>query len=130
MSFKTLAIAMLFSGAAFLIGCKSNPAVLNIENSQISASSKASLVNVRKAIMLAGIKSGWQMQPIKDGHMLATLHTTGQVARIDIKYNTETYNILYKDSDNLQYDGSTIDARYNYWVEQLHRNIRSELAKL
>jgi hypothetical protein len=46
-----------------------------------------------------------------------------------VTYDTKTYNIQYKDSSNLDYNGTSIHKNYNGWVENLDKAIRSQLAK-
>ena len=130
MSFRTLIIAALLSGAVFVIGCKSNSPVMNVPNTQFSANSKPDLARVKKAIVLGGTRSGWQMQPVADGHILATILNSGHIAKVDIRYSTDSYSITYKDSSKFIYDGTTISPTYNHWVDKLHSHIRKELSRL
>lgn len=131
MSFKNLVVALLCASAVFLIGCNRTQPIMNFEGSPIvTTSAKPTMSQVKKAIVVAGTKIGWQMQPTKDGHILATLFNRGHMAKLDIKYDTKTYSITYKDSSNLMYDGTVIHRNYNNWVDRLHRYIRAELANI
>ena len=47
-------------------------------------------------------------------------------------YSTKAYSIVYKDSQNLDYNGTTktIHRAYNGWVQNLDRGIRTQLSLL
>jgi len=131
MSIRTLSIMAVCATAITFAGCGRTNPVLNIDNSPVTVSSgKASLEKVKGAIISAGTRLGWQVKPVTNGHLVATLYQRGHMAQVDIKYTTETYNITYKDSSNLLYDGSNIHRNYNNWVNNLDRNIRAALAQL
>jgi hypothetical protein len=52
------------------------------------------------------------------------------MAKVDVKYDTKTYNITYKDSSNLEYDGKNIHKNYNGWIQNLDNGIRAQLSNL
>ena len=64
------------------------------------------------------------MTVIKKGHIVASHSLKEYRATVDIFYNTDSYDILYKDSKNFDYDGTNIHSRYNRWILNLDRNIR------
>jgi hypothetical protein len=49
---------------------------------------------------------------------------------MDIKYNTKSYSIEYKDSQGLKYDGTNIHKNYNSWVMNLDNRIRAQLSTM
>lgn len=113
----------------FIVGCRTSP-VHNVINAPIVAPSEASpdMAKVRAAIIKAGVGLGWQMNPVESGHIVATLNIRSHQAVVDITYNTKDYDIEYKNSVNLKYNGSTIHSQYNNWVKNLDRAIQQELA--
>ena len=117
--------------SAFLIlsGCVANP-VLNIENAPITIAAKHSSKDIKKAIIRAGVGLGWNMKPKKSGHIVATLYLRKHVAIVDIKYSKKSYNITYKSSQNLNYDGTNIHKNYNSWVTNLNRRIQAQLSSI
>jgi len=117
--------------SAFLIlaGCRSNP-VLNIENAPITIAAKHSSADIKKAIVRAGAGLGWNMKAKKSGHIVATLYLREHVAIVDIKYSNKSYSITYKDSTNLNYDGTNIHKNYNGWVTNLNRQIQAQLTSI
>jgi hypothetical protein len=85
---------------------------------------------VEKAILRAGAARGWQMRKVRSGHIVATLNIRRHMAQVDITYNKKTYNIQYKDSHELKYDGSTIHNQYNAWIKNLDKDIRVYLSQI
>ena len=109
-----------------LAGCKSNP-IFNVVNAPIEISAKHSSKDINKAIKRAGAGLGWQMKTKNTGHIVGTLYIRTHVAIVDIKYSKKAYSITYKDSQNLNYDGTNIHKSYNLWVQNLNRQIQAQL---
>ena len=131
MSFKRFALVTLITSMFIFIGCGNANPVLNYQNSPIKSSSGAkNLKDVRRAIILTGTRIGWQMQEASSGYIIATTFRGGHMAKVDIRYTAETFSIQYKDSSNLNYDGTNIHKTYNKWVKRLHNNIRSAIGRL
>lgn len=113
--------------AILLVSCRVAP-VYNVSDAQIvSDKASMSLDDVSKAIMRAGGGLGWQMKPVTPGHMVGTLYLRTHVAVVDIAYTTKSYSITYKDSKDLQYDGTSIHSNYNGWVQNLKKAIDVQL---
>jgi NDP-sugar pyrophosphorylase family protein len=129
MPFKNLALVGIVTCAFVFAGCGSGDPVVNYENSPIVANSSIkNMKDVKRAIILSGARIGWQMQDVKPGLINATMFSRGHMAKVEITYTTSSYNIKYKDSSNMKYDGQNIHGTYNKWVERLHRNIRAALS--
>jgi hypothetical protein len=111
------------------VGCRTTP-VFNVENANINAisSKEITLEDVTRAIVSASGNSNppWNMEVVKPGHIVATLHNRTHMAQVDIHYTTKGYSITRKDSADLQYDPEkgTIHSGYNKWVQRLDSNIR------
>ena len=113
-----------------VVGCKSAP-VYNVQDAAIaSGTTKADMADIQKAIVRAGSSLGWQMKAAGPGSMIGTLYLRKHVAVVDIRYNTKTYSILYKESQNLDYDGANIHSNYNGWIQNLNRAIQTQLSTL
>lgn len=69
------------------------------------------------------------MRVEKPGYIVATLHLREHEAVVDIIYDTQSYSILYKSSQNLQYNETnrTIHKNYNSWIRNLNVSIQREL---
>jgi hypothetical protein len=115
---------------ALLGGCRNAP-IYNVSEAPVVANKKAvTMDDVEKAIVRAGAALGWQMKPIEPGLIEGQLHLRTHVAIVNIKYDTKNYNITYKDSTNLDYDGTNIHKNYNGWIQNLDNGIRAQLTNL
>jgi len=83
--------------------------------------------DVKNAILRAGAGLSWAMRENKPGYITGTLTLREHFAVVDIKYDTQKYSILYKDSKNLKYDGTNIHNNYNGWVQRLNQAIQAQL---
>ena len=112
-----------------MVGCRT-AAVYNVEAAPIVANKAVSAEDVGKAIVRAGINLGWKMNPTGPGQMQGVLVLREHRAVVDITYDNKTYSIKYKDSSNLQYDGTVIHKNYNGWIQNLDRAIQGQLSTL
>lgn len=111
-------------------GCLTQP-VYNVNEAAVTASkANPSLDEIGKAIQRAGLALGWQMKETKPGHMVGTLYLRKHVAVVDIDYSVKSYSIKYKDSTELNYDGTSIHKNYNGWIQNLDKGIRAQLSAL
>ncbi len=119
-------VIMATSLLVILAGCRSNP-VLNIENAPIEISAKHSANDIKKSIIRAGVGLGWNMKVQKAGHIVATLYLRKHIAVVDVTYTKNSYSLTYKDSTELNYDGTNIHKNYNSWIINLNRQIQAQL---
>ncbi|BAS68333.1 hypothetical protein [Bathymodiolus septemdierum thioautotrophic gill symbiont] len=117
-------ISIVMVSLALLVGCGSKP-VKNIDNSTISGVS--SISSVENAIIRAGAGLGWIIKKKNSGHMVGKLALRKHVAIVDITYTKNSYSIKYKDSTNLNYDGTNIHSNYNGWIQNLQNAINVQL---
>jgi len=125
-------IILMGLAVIMLGGCATPNAVRNINAEPVvgPAGRTVSLDEVGKAILRAGGTLGWQMQLMESGYILGTLKLRSHVAIVDIRYTAKNYSIKYKDSTNLNYDGTNIHNHYNGWISNLDRAIKTQLATL
>ena len=130
MSFKQLNVITLGALAVLLVACTTRP-VHNVENAPSSISgSSVDLSDVTRAIKTAGAVLGWQRKEKTQGHIVGSLHLRTHVAIVDVTYTLDEFSINYKDSTNLNYDGSVIHKNYNGWIENLTNAINVQLSTL
>lgn len=127
MTSRKLAVVLASILALLIVGCRSAPVYNVSEQSVLSSKSNLTLDDVSMAIVRAGGALGWQMKETKPGHILGTLHLRTHVAIVDVDYSTKSYSITYKDSTNLDYDGTNIHSNYNGWVQNLQKGIQTQL---
>lgn len=113
----------------FMFGCSSKP-VLNIEKANIPSNidgTKRSMENVQKAIIAAAVKRGWSPKIVQPGLIEASLSVRTHRATVDIPFSESNFNINYKSSENLNYNGTKIHRNYNNWIIKLSSSIQKEL---
>jgi hypothetical protein len=116
--------------AILLVACTTQP-VRNVDNAPINVSgSSYDLSDVTRAIKTAGTVLGWQMQEKTPGHVVGSLYLRTHVAVVDVTYTLDEFSINYKDSTNLNYDGSLIHKNYNGWIDNLTNAINAQLSAL
>jgi hypothetical protein len=125
---KSLIILSLSLVPAF-IACNRTSPIHNVTNA-VATTKQPKLDEVRNAIERGGQSLGWEMMPAGPGHVVGTLYIRGHMAQVDIPYTTTSYSINYKDSQNLDYDGSNIHSNYNGWIRKLDEAIARQLAAL
>jgi hypothetical protein len=122
--------AALTVAAALLIGgCRSQP-IHEVTAAPIPVVGKtASMDDVLKAIVRAGVRAGWQVLPEQPGRVSARYVRGQHHATVDITHDTKTYDIKYRDSS---WGGGSGEVHrvYNTWVQNLDRSIRAELVQL
>lgn len=118
---------LVLAAVVGLAGCRSAP-VMNVQEAPVTVvDGKASQEEVAKAIIRAGQSLGWQIKKASPGKMNGTLMVREHMANIEIAYNAKQYSITYKDSKNLNYDGTNIHSNYNGWIQNLNNRIQFEL---
>jgi len=127
---KSLVAASIILATVAITGCKSAPVQNVVDAPVTTATQKYAQDDVRKAILNAGARLGWQMKDVEPGYMIATLTLRTHLAQVDIHYNKQNYNIVYKNSTNLDYDGTSIHSNYNGWIQNLDNAIRANLSAL
>lgn len=130
---KLVIVGIAFLATMFFLGC-GTPVVYNINNNAIvmSEDKKASMAEIEKAIIKAGVGLGWSIKRVKDGELEGNLALRSHLAVVSIKYNTDEYSINYKNSTNLDYSSTTntIHSNYNGWIQNLNKAIQIQLSLL
>ena len=124
----------LVAVAAFLLltGFGAGTPIYNVQSSPIPPNPAATMENIEKAIMRAGMTLGWQVASKGPCNIEATLNIRRHQAVVDITYDTKSFDIHYKDSVNLDYRDSdkTIHSNYNGWIQNLEKGIRAQVTVL
>jgi hypothetical protein len=124
-------LTIVFCVAALsLVGCSGGTNILNVQSSFNTHSSNANLDTVTRTIITACAVKSWQPTLDAPGKVIATRRSTGVVAKVEITYTTNSFNIQYLDSDNMGYDGKHISSLYGEWVDALRAEIKSRLSAL
>ena len=111
-----------------LSGCTSAP-IIEIEHVPIRMNKPDyTLDDVERGIIRAGIGLGWEMFKKKPGVIEGYLQKQYHIIIVDITYTMTEYNIIYKDSKNMDYSSGNIHNAYNRWTEDLNKGIGQVLA--
>lgn len=125
---RNLILLAALSVILMLTACRTAP-VYNVHDAVVpNAETQLSMDEIAKAIITAGNGLGWQMQVAEPGLIVATLNIRSHQAVVNITYSPKDYNIDYKSSYNLKYDGTKIHSNYNGWVQNLSKAISNNLA--
>jgi len=127
---KRMGLTLIAAAAIGMAGCRT-AAVYDVVDAPVATATggqKRSSAQVRTAIMRAGQGLGWQIKELQPFLLEGTLNLRTHMARVNIPYSAERYSIVYKDSENLQYDGKSIHSNYNGWVQNLDKAIKTQLA--
>ena len=113
-------------------GCSTTQPVQNVQNSPIilPPGKAVTMTQVTTAIMRAGTRLGWQMQPEAPGRLSGRIALRTHTAVIDVEHDTKSYSIKYRDSTNLDAKDGMIHKNYNGWIQNLDKSIRAELTLL
>ena len=122
------AVAVFF----LLTGFGPGTPIYNVQSSAIPPNPAATMENIEKAIVRAGLTLGWQIAPKAPGHLEGVLVLRTHRAVVDINHDTTVFSITYKESVNLSYNESdrTIHSNYNGWIQRLEKAIRAQVTVL
>ena len=100
----------------------------------IQVPSGKSTEDVKKAVRKALFDKDWEIREIGPGHLQGKHTKSGgkgklHVAVLDVRFDSKSVRIGYKDSQELNYDkeSGVIHKTYNNWVRNLEKNIRANL---
>lgn len=113
-----------------LFACGPSTQILILKNSPIMGVQNPALNSVKQAIVVGCKAAGWKVEDVKPGQLIATFNYEDLMAKVDILYSTDSYDIVYKDSRNLNHEDNLIHPRYNRWVLRLDKSIRHATLKL
>ena len=130
MKLKLVSI-MTISLIVALAGCARTAPIYSVNEAPVVVTNTGyNLTDMKNAILRAGTSLGWQMQPVDEHNIIGTLNVRKHMAQVDINYDRSNYSINYRDSRELNYDGSKIHSNYNGWVQRLDQAIKTQLISL
>ncbi|MFY9317170.1 MAG: hypothetical protein WAO95_16630 [Burkholderiales bacterium] len=122
---KMIRISAAIALVALLTGFGAGTPVYNVASAPIPPNPAATLENIEKAIIRAGLQLGWKIAPQGPGKAEGVLVLRKHTAVVDITYDTKGFSITYKSSINLDYkpETKTIHSNYNGWIKNLEKAI-------
>ncbi|MFK7944698.1 MAG: hypothetical protein AB8B85_17565 [Paracoccaceae bacterium] len=118
-------------------GCRNmpvyNPQNVSFAPSAASSSKQLRLKDFKNAIIRAGAKRGWAFTQKAPGHLIGKVTVRGKhYAEVDVLFDQEAFTINYRNSRDLKYmpENNTIHKNYNTWINNLQKDIQSEITIL
>jgi len=127
MKSAALKVVIVLFAALSLSACRGAP-VYNVQSAVMATPADAKLEDVAGVIKRAGAGLGWQMADQGPGQIEGKLFLRSHMAVVSITFDTKKFSIFYKDSNDLDYDGTTIHKNYNGWVQNLEKAILAQAA--
>ena len=127
-----VSILSLLTLILVLSGCARTLPVYNVTDAPVESVSGAQVTQAKvgDVIAKAANDKGWLVNRVSDGHIEATIHVRQHAAVVDIRYFATSYDITYKSSDVLLYDGEKIHRNYNKWIKILEQRINNNISSL
>ena len=126
---KSIIVVLGISTVISLGACTTKP-ILNVNDAPVLTTKSLDAVQVRGAIVAAGVALGWQVVDVNPGVLRGTLKLRDHTAIVEIPYTTGKYSIIFKSGDNLGEKDGQIHKNYNGWVQNLDNRIKAELTRL
>jgi len=117
-----IVVLVVLAGA---LACRTAP-ILNVTDAPVPPGLTAD--QVRDAITRGAEARKWSVTDAGPGRLVADLSLRGHQASVYISYSERSYSIQYRDSHDLDYDGTEIHKNYNGWIINMQRSIDQELA--
>lgn len=124
-TFRLLCVILL---TGVLGACSS--VMMPIENRPLAPPRPVTLEELETTIALAIRHRKWDARKLAPGHIEATYMKSRHVVVVDVIFDTKSFSIRYKNSENMHYTGSTIHGRYNEWTEKLARLISARVRNM
>ena len=104
--------------------------VNNVANHPIiSLSKKLTADDIRKNIIIAGLKRHWHFEEVAPGQLKGTQGSGKRQATISLTFTDAAYSITLLESVGLDQKGDQVARRYNGWVRYLLQDIDDQLSK-
>ena len=130
---KPYPVLVFFAALLFLTvaSCRQAP-IFDVNEMALNASSTATMEDVESAIKRAGAGLGWRITTVSPGLLEARLPIRAHLAVTNIRFDTQTFSITYKDSTNLKYNAKnrTIHSNYVGWIQNLQNAILAEASSI
>lgn len=125
---RTLKFAVVGLLTLIVAACRTVP-VENITHHTFPAGAeRLSLAQIEESIIKATSDRDWLITRQSEGELIATYSPRSHIAKVKIDFDTTEFSIVYLDSTNLNYDGSSIHYNYNRWVNNLRQDILREVS--
>jgi hypothetical protein len=99
---------------------------------KVGMTSDVKIEQVTEAILAAGAEAGWTTKLVRPGLIEGSREWGNgkHSMTVEVIYDAKNYEIKYKDSKNLQYDGSSVHRQYWLRVQRWDEAIKARTWKL
>ena len=127
---KIISKLLTVSALALLLSACNPAKVYNVKKQNFPSIKKED--SVYNAIMESGKFLGWRMKKIDNNTIIGLLSIRRHMAKVQIKFDKNSYNIELLEAENLKYDktNDTIHKNYNGWIRNLKNQINNKLTPL
>jgi hypothetical protein len=115
--------------AIAIAACQSEP-IYNPKRSIPLSAQNLGMDRIERAIIEGGQQRGWVFERAAPGHLVASQSQMKYDAVVDIRFDTQTYEIMYRSSRGMREQPGTIHAHYNFWIRNLQSDIDGRLNNL
>lgn len=120
-------LAVLATTLLLVSGCQTEKQS-QISVTNMTLATAACQPDMSRLIKTAADRTGWKLIAMSKQNYQAIRENDCQMARIAISHDKSRYYLTYLGSQNMGYDGHMIDSTYNRWVQELYREIKSQIA--
>ncbi len=120
-----------------LAGCRAaplySPSDIAFAEPPTTVTKVLTMEDYKNAIIRGGSKRGWTFQEEEPGHLVGNVAVRNKhFATVDVFFDTESFSISYKSSQNLNYNAgrNEIHPNYNSWIQNLQGEIQAEITQM
>jgi len=120
-----------------IAGCRAapmySPSDIAFAKPPTSVQKALTMEDYKNAIIRGGSKRTWTFQEEGPGHLVGNVAVRNKhFATVDVLFDTESFTISYKSSQNLNYNASRkeIHPNYNAWIQILQDEIQAEITQM
>lgn len=124
-SLKFIVICLITLAVA---ACRTVPVESVTHHAFPAGTEKLSLAQIEESIIKAASDRDWVVTRQAEGTLFATYSPRSHMAKVRIGFDKTEFSIVYADSTNLNYDGTSIHYNYNRWVNNLRQDILREVS--
>lgn len=132
-----LIAGLTLAAALAVAGCRAapiyNPSDIAFASPPTSVDKVLTMADYENAIVRGGAERGWTFEEAGPGHLIGNVAVRNKhFATVDVTFDTESFSITYKSSQNLNYnaDRGEIHPNYNSWIQNLQGDIQAEITRM
>jgi hypothetical protein len=132
MTMTRLRLAAAFTLLLFAAACTAPLYKVNSKPYGWGPAKGVTMAQVQSTVEETAKHEGWTLSNVKTGSFTAERQWDADKHNIvvDVVYDLQKFSIIYKDSKQMGYSGSSIHHTYNDMVQRLEDHIKTNVSKL